>query len=341
MRAWLADSRRSVRLAAREAARGDDARRRADVPRALGVDDRRRRRPEHDDPQQLPAEHGLRHGTRAGEAGARDPRGEHGRRQEAVAPVLPLRPRQDGHRRVHAHATRRSRASCARRRRTSRRSPGPARTAPSRRACSPSRSRPRRRSPRSSPRPARTSAWSGRARWRTAPAGASRAASTARSASPGSRSERSAAARRCRRRATGSALMGCAGPGQGLPLRADRRRGRARARDLGLGRDGDRRLGELLPRAPRARRRFAEPGSRDQGRTRDPGDTSTRRSRRLLRIVAVGTVLIALLIAIKDQRRAPACPSRRLLLDGRAAPRTGANGASASPASSPAGPGSS
>ena len=45
-----------------------------------------------------------------------------------------------------------------------------ARTARSRAACSRSRSRPRRRSPRSSRRPVRISAWSERARWRTAPA---------------------------------------------------------------------------------------------------------------------------------------------------------------------------
>ncbi len=60
------------------------------------VDDRRRGRPEHDDPQLLRAEHGLRHAARAGEARARDPRGEHGRRQEAVGRVLPVGPRQDG-----------------------------------------------------------------------------------------------------------------------------------------------------------------------------------------------------------------------------------------------------
>ena len=46
---------------------------------------------------------------------------------------------------------------------------------------------------------ARTSAWSARARWRTAPAGASTAACTRRSASRASRSAPSAAARRSRR----------------------------------------------------------------------------------------------------------------------------------------------
>ena len=42
--------------------------------------------------------------------------------------------------------------------------------------------------------------------------------------------------------------------GQGLPLRADRGRCDARPRDLCERGDGDRRLRELLPRAPRARR---------------------------------------------------------------------------------------
>ena len=43
---------------------------------------------------------------------------------------------------------------------------------------------------------------------------------------------------------------GLRGHGQGAPVRADRRRRRARARDLGLVGDGDRRLRELLPGAP-------------------------------------------------------------------------------------------
>ena len=50
------------------------------------------------------------------------------------------------------------------------------------------------------------------------------------------------------------ALMGCARPRQGLPVRAARGGGGARARDVGLGRDGHGRLGELLPGPPRARR---------------------------------------------------------------------------------------
>ena len=54
-----------VDLPLREAARGRDARRRPDVPRHVGVHDRRRLRAEHDDPQRVRAEHGLRHGARA------------------------------------------------------------------------------------------------------------------------------------------------------------------------------------------------------------------------------------------------------------------------------------
>ena len=50
------------------------------------------------------------------------------------------------------------------------------------------------------------------------------------------------------------ASIGCAGAGQGLPLRADRRRGGALPRDQRVGRDGDRRQRELLQGAPRARR---------------------------------------------------------------------------------------
>ena len=60
MRGWLASQRRPVALALRAAARGEDARRRPDVPRALALDDRRRGRAEHDDPQRVRAEHGLR-----------------------------------------------------------------------------------------------------------------------------------------------------------------------------------------------------------------------------------------------------------------------------------------
>ena len=50
------------------------------------------------------------------------------------------------------------------------------------------------------------------------------------------------------------ALMGCAGRGQGLPLRPDRRCRDACIGDLGLGGDGDRGLARVLQGPPRARR---------------------------------------------------------------------------------------
>ncbi len=255
LRVWLAESRRPVPLASREAARGHDARRRADVPRPLGVDDRRRRRPEHDDAQQLRAEHGLRHGARAREAAARDPRGEHGRRQEAVAPVLPApataRPSSPRRR----SATRRSHASCGR-----------------------------------APEDLEELSWagthgavaSGMQSVAFTPASAIAAIFAATGQDLGMVGTSSMAhgtgrrvdggfhcsirfagprGRYGRRRDDASFRARLARrdrllrPGQGLPLRADRRRGRACAGDLGVGRDGDRRLGELLPRASRARRR--------------------------------------------------------------------------------------
>ena len=73
----------------------------------------------------------------------------------------------------------------ARPRPISKRCPGRARTARLRRACSLSPSRPRRRSPQCSQRRDRISGWSRRPRWRTAPAAASTAVCTHRSASPG------------------------------------------------------------------------------------------------------------------------------------------------------------
>src|ERR687886_1869496 len=55
-----ATTEEAVELAPREAARGGNARGRADVPRAVGVHDGRRGRREHDDAQRIRAEHGLR-----------------------------------------------------------------------------------------------------------------------------------------------------------------------------------------------------------------------------------------------------------------------------------------
>ena len=97
---------------------------------------------------------------------------------------------------------------------TSPTSPGRAPTARSPPGCSRWRSRPRRRSPPSSRRPARTSGWSGRARWRTARRGSSRAGCRFVPACPASRSRPSAAARRCPSRARWLEVMGCAGAGK-------------------------------------------------------------------------------------------------------------------------------
>ena len=162
--------------------------------------------------------------------------------------------RQDGRRRGDADRRGDAARAADDARTTCSTSPGPGRTARSPRGCSRSRSRPPRRSPRSSRRPARTSAWSGRARWRTAPGGASRAACRSRSASPGSRSATVGGGTTLPYARAWLELLGCAGAGQGLPLRPDRGRGDARARDLRVGRDGDGRLGRILPRPPRARR---------------------------------------------------------------------------------------
>ena len=102
---WLA-RRTTLAVEARAAARGEDARRRPDVPRALALDDGRRRRGEHDDAQLLRAEHGLHARARARADRAVAARGEHGRRQETVVRVLPERPRQDGDRGVHVDGRR-------------------------------------------------------------------------------------------------------------------------------------------------------------------------------------------------------------------------------------------
>ena len=115
LRAFLVRARRPLAVEAGEAARGEDARRRPDVPRPLGVDDRRRVRAEHDDPEQLRPEHGLRDAAGAAEARARDPRGEHGRRQEAIVRVLPVRSRQDGARGGDPRRRDASGACCGRR----------------------------------------------------------------------------------------------------------------------------------------------------------------------------------------------------------------------------------
>ena len=58
--------------------------------------------------------------------------------------------------------------------------------------------------------------------------------------------------------------------GEGLPLRPDRGRGRAGARDLGLVGHGHSGLGELLPRPPRARPSTRPPGCSPPGTASPP-----------------------------------------------------------------------
>ena len=248
-RATIASLSRHARL--REA---DDARRRPDVPRPLGLDDGRRVRAEHDDAEQLRAEHGLRAASarpcgRSARSSRRTWAATRSRRSSTSSPGTGRRCSPSAR-----SPTRRCAGCCGRRSTTCSSSRGRGRTAPSRPGCSRSRSRPRRRSRPCSPPPARTSAWSARARWRTG------------------RARRVEGGLHCAIRFPGLEV-GTVGGGttlpyaralaraarlrgrrHGLPLRADRRRGRARARDLGVGGDGDGRLGELLPRAPRARR---------------------------------------------------------------------------------------
>ena len=230
-------ARRPVALEAGEAARGEDARRRADVPRPLGLDDRRRVRAEHDDPQQLRAEHGLRDAAGAGEAGARDPRGEHGRRQEAVVRVLPVRARQDGARRGDARRRDRApRAADDRRRPARALVGGDARRGRVRDAVR--RVHPRLRD-RGDLRLHRPGSRHGRDELdgaRHAPTAPPTAGCTLRSASPGSRSGRSAAARPSPTRATGSpcsaarAAARCTASPRSSPPRRSRSRSRPRRR---------------------------------------------------------------------------------------------------------------
>ena len=156
----------------------------------------------------------LRDAARAGQAGARDPRGEHGRRQEAVARVLPVRAREDGARRGvpprradparAAHDRRGSRGALVGRH--ARR--GRLRDAVGRVHAGDG-DRGGLRGDRPGPRHGRHELDGPRHR-----AAASRAASRRRSASAGSRSAPSAAARRSPRPATGSRSIGCAGRGK-------------------------------------------------------------------------------------------------------------------------------
>ena len=101
-------------------------------------------------------------------------------------------------------------------------------------ACSPSPSRPRRRSPRSSPRPARTSAWWGRARWRT---GRRKVTDGGAARLDAPRQPRGGDGRRRHDpplRALLAPAHGLRRARQGLPPGADRGRRYALPRDLGL-----------------------------------------------------------------------------------------------------------
>ena len=217
------------------------------------LDDRRRGRAEHDDAQRLRAEHGRTCCRGAGQARACDPRGEHGRRQEALVRVLPVRAREDGDRRgVPRRRADRARAPHDRSRPRGALLGGHARRGRVGHAVGRvhARDRDRRRLRRDGP---GSRAWSAPRRWRTARRAGSRAGCTRRSASPGSRSARSAAARRSRPRATGSRSIGCAGPGKvyrfAQIVAAAALASRSAPRPHG---DGGQR--ELLPGAPRARR---------------------------------------------------------------------------------------
>ena len=244
--------RRPHALPPRPAARGQDARGGPDVPRALGLDDRRRRRAQHDDPQLLRAEHGVRDAAGTREARARLPRGEHGRRQEAVVRVLPLGAREDRDRRgLHLRRPHRARAPYDRRRPRGALVGRDARRRRLRHAVG------------------RVHAGDGDRRGvrRNRPGSGdgghlSMAHGTARrvegglrprSAFPGSRSGRSGAAPPSPPRATGSARSAAQARARSTASRRSSRR-RALPGDQRLGLDGDRRQRELLPGPPRTRR---------------------------------------------------------------------------------------
>ena len=235
-------------------ARGEDARRRPDVPRPLALHDRRRGRAEHDDPQRVRAEHGVRAAAGAGArssatmleanmGGDKKPSFEFFQSGHGKTVIAETTLTDEAIRRV-LRTTAADLEALA----------WAGRTAPSRRGCSRSRSRRRRRSPRSSPRPARTSAWSARARWRTAPSRRVEGGLHVSIRFPGLEVGTVGGGTTLPTAARVARADGLRRRRQGLPLRAARRGGRARARDQRLRGDGDRRLRELLPRPLRARR---------------------------------------------------------------------------------------
>ena len=183
-----------------------------------------------------------------------DPRGEHGRRQEAVAPSTSSRATARRCSPRRSSPTSRSAACCARPPPTSRRSRGPARTA---------RSRAGMQSVAFTPASAIAAifAATGQDLGMVGTSSMAHGTGAARRGRPAGVDPLRRARGRHRRRRHDAALGARLARvdrlrrrRQGLPLRADRRRGGALPRDQRLGRDGDRRQRELLPGAPRARR---------------------------------------------------------------------------------------
>ena len=252
LREWLESARGSIALEVGEVARGPHPRRRPDVSCALALDDRRRSWREHDDAQLVPAEHGLRARALAGSDRALDARGEHGRRQEALVPVLPGGSRQDGDRRGDAHRRRGAARAAHDDRRPARARLGrDARGGRVRDAVGRVHARLRDRGDlrrnRPGPRDDRDELDGARRR----PSRRGRPERLDPAPRPGGRDGRrrhDASVRALVARADGLRRRR-----EGLPLRADRRCGDARARDQRVGRNGHGRLRELLPRAPRAR----------------------------------------------------------------------------------------
>ena len=248
------DVGRSVAVEAREAARREDARGRADVPRALAVDDRRRGRAEHDDPQRVRAEHGVRHAAGAGASrSARSSRRTWAAtRSRPPSTSSPATGRRCSPRR--SSPTSRSAACSGRRPTTSRRSRGQARTARSRRGMQ---------SVAFTPASAIAAVFAATGQDLGMVGTSSMAHGTGRRVDGGLQATIRFAGlevghgRRRHDAAVGARLARVdrlRRPRQGLPLRADRRGRGPLPRDQRLGGDGDRRQRELLPGAPRARR---------------------------------------------------------------------------------------
>ena len=218
-----------------------------DVPHALGLDDRRRGRAEHDHPQRLRAQHGLRHAARA----PASPSVRSSRRTWAATRNRRYQYFHSGHgKTVIAEAflpdEQLGRRAAHERRRTSRRSPGRAPTA---------RSPPGMQSVAFTPASAVAAIFAATGQDLGMVGTSSMAHGTARRVErrpagldplPGARGRDD---RRRHDAALGTRLAGddrLRGSRPRLPLRADRRRRGALPRDQRLGLDGDRRQRELL-----------------------------------------------------------------------------------------------